>query len=109
MRMRPPQVDIRYPQFAHELIGRNARGQAYRMDLLATLKQEIGELAKVKRIVRVGGFVNSVENFTQQWLGLREIDFTEPSFILYPEYDHLLKTSNATDESLPRLQRVLRF
>lgn len=34
--------------------------------LLATLKQEIGELSKVKRIVRVGGFVNSVENFTQQ-------------------------------------------
>jgi enamine deaminase RidA (YjgF/YER057c/UK114 family) len=34
--------------------------------LLATLKQEIGDLAKVKRIVRVGGFVNSVENFTQQ-------------------------------------------
>jgi enamine deaminase RidA (YjgF/YER057c/UK114 family) len=34
--------------------------------LLATLKREIGELAKVKRIVRVGGFVNSAENFTTQ-------------------------------------------
>ena len=34
--------------------------------MLATLKNEIGDLAKVKRIVKVSGFVNSVENFTQQ-------------------------------------------
>ena len=32
--------------------------------LLATLKAEIGDLAKVKRIVRVGGFVNAVPEFT---------------------------------------------
>ncbi len=31
--------------------------------LLATLKKEIGDLAKVKRIVRVGGFVNATEDF----------------------------------------------
>jgi mono/diheme cytochrome c family protein len=33
------------------------------------------------------------ENFAGQWLGLRDIDFTEPSFLLYPEYDEMLKAS----------------
>jgi len=34
--------------------------------LLASLKQEIGDLRKVKRIVKVLGMVNSTEEFTQQ-------------------------------------------
>ena len=33
------------------------------------------------------------ENFVGQWLNLREIDATEPSHLLYPEYDHMLKVS----------------
>jgi hypothetical protein len=33
------------------------------------------------------------ENFTGQWLDLREIDFTEPDKTLYPEFDELLKLS----------------
>ena len=33
------------------------------------------------------------ENFVGQWLGLRDIDFTEPSHILYPEFDDMLKVS----------------
>jgi mono/diheme cytochrome c family protein len=33
------------------------------------------------------------ENFAGQWLGLRDIDFTEPSHILYPEFDEMLKAS----------------
>ncbi|MDX1944005.1 MAG: DUF1592 domain-containing protein [Pirellulaceae bacterium] len=40
------------------------------------------------------------ENFTGQWLGLREIDFTEPSHILYPEFDHLLKVSMIRETEL---------
>ena len=32
--------------------------------LIATLKAEIGGLSRVKRIVRVGGFVNAVDNFS---------------------------------------------
>jgi hypothetical protein len=32
-------------------------------------------------------------NFVGQWLGLRDIDFTEPSHLLYPEYDALLRVS----------------
>src|SRR5205807_7593683 len=41
-----------------------------------------------------------VENFVGQWLGLREIDATEPSHILYPEFDHLLKVSMIRETEL---------
>lgn len=34
--------------------------------LIATLKAELGELSRVKRIVRVGGFVNCTDDFTAQ-------------------------------------------
>lgn len=34
--------------------------------LIATLKAELGDLARVKRIVRVGGFVNCTDDFTRQ-------------------------------------------
>jgi hypothetical protein len=40
------------------------------------------------------------ENFVGQWLGLRQIDTTEPSHILYPEYDHLLKVSMIRETEL---------
>jgi mono/diheme cytochrome c family protein len=40
------------------------------------------------------------ENFLGQWLGLRDIDFTEPSFLLYPEFDHLLKVSMIRETEL---------
>lgn len=33
--------------------------------LIATLKNELGDLKKVRRIVRVSGFVNATENFTK--------------------------------------------
>jgi len=36
------------------------------IQLIAVLKAEVGDLAKVKRIVRVGGFVNCTDDFTQQ-------------------------------------------
>ena len=36
------------------------------LGLIATLKSEIGELSRVKRIVRVGGFVNAVDDFKEQ-------------------------------------------
>lgn len=34
--------------------------------LIATLKAEVGDLRRVKRIVRVGGFVNSPDDYTRQ-------------------------------------------
>ncbi|AZV41151.1 endoribonuclease L-PSP [Peribacillus asahii] len=36
------------------------------MNLLTVVKQEIGELSKVKRIVKILGFVNSTPDFTNQ-------------------------------------------
>jgi enamine deaminase RidA (YjgF/YER057c/UK114 family) len=44
----------------------NAAARLTTLALLATLKREIGDLGKVKRIVRVGGFVNAVESFDAQ-------------------------------------------
>jgi mono/diheme cytochrome c family protein len=40
------------------------------------------------------------ENFVGQWLGLRDLDFTEPSHLLYPEYDHMLRVSMARETEL---------
>ena len=34
--------------------------------MIAALKTEVGDLSKLKRIVRVGGFVNCTEAFTAQ-------------------------------------------
>ena len=44
----------------------NAAARQTTLALLATLQREIGSLAKVKRIVRVGGFVNAVDDFKAQ-------------------------------------------
>lgn len=46
---------------------------------------------------RAAGFT---EGFVGQWLGLREIDATEPSHLLYPEFDHLLKVSMIRETEL---------
>lgn len=43
-----------------------AAAQTCALQLLATLQAEIGDLAKVRRIVRVGGFVNCTDDFTAQ-------------------------------------------
>ncbi len=44
----------------------NAAAATTTLALLATLQREIGDLAKVKRIVRVGGFINAVDTFQGQ-------------------------------------------
>ncbi len=41
-----------------------------------------------------------VENFVGQWLGLREIDATEPSHLLYPEYDPMLRVAMVREAEL---------
>jgi mono/diheme cytochrome c family protein len=41
-----------------------------------------------------------ITNFVGQWLGLRDIDFTEPSQLLYPEFDHMLKVSMVRETNL---------
>lgn len=44
----------------------NAAARTTALGLLATLKKEIGELSKVKRVVKVSGFVNAVDDFKAQ-------------------------------------------
>jgi mono/diheme cytochrome c family protein len=60
-------------------------------------KKKLGEkdaLAKqVERMLKSPKARAFTENFVDQWLGLREIDFTIPSHLLYPEYDDLLRAS----------------
>lgn len=55
---------------------------------------------QVERMLAHAKAAAFTENFVGQWLGLREIDFTEPSHILYPEFDHLLKVSMIRETEL---------
>ncbi|MCI0462168.1 MAG: DUF1592 domain-containing protein [Gemmataceae bacterium] len=48
---------------------------------------------QVERMLKDRKAAAFTENFVGQWLGLREIDATIPSHILYPEYDEMLKHS----------------
>jgi hypothetical protein len=56
--------------------------------------------AQVERLLSHPRSAAFTENFLGQWLGLREIDSTEPSHILYPEFDHLLKVSMIRETEL---------
>ena len=49
--------------------------------------------AQVDRLLQNPKSAAFTEHFTGQWLRLREIDFTEPSMQLYPEFDDMLKVS----------------
>jgi len=62
---------------------------AHREELAApeVLRKQVERMLKDERSRQF------VENFTGQWLGLREIDFTEPDKRLYPDFDELLKVS----------------
>jgi mono/diheme cytochrome c family protein len=55
---------------------------------------------QVERLLESPKAAAFTENFAGQWLGLREIDATEPSHILYPEFDHLLKVSMIREAEL---------
>jgi len=48
---------------------------------------------QVERLLRDSRSKAFTENFTGQWLGLRDIDFTAPDGKLFPEFDELLKIS----------------
>jgi mono/diheme cytochrome c family protein len=55
---------------------------------------------QVERLLASSRAAAFTENFVGQWLGLREIDATEPNHILYPEFDHLLKVSMLREAEL---------
>ena len=48
---------------------------------------------QVERLLASPKSAQFTENFVDQWLGLREIDFTEPDRLLYPEYDDMLRAA----------------
>jgi hypothetical protein len=52
------------------------------------------------RLVRDPRSAAFVESFVGQWLGLRDLDFTEPGHILYPEYDHALRVAMQREAEL---------
>ncbi|HVC96613.1 MAG TPA: DUF1592 domain-containing protein [Pirellulales bacterium] len=56
--------------------------------------------AQVERMLDDPKAAAFTENFVGQWLGLRDIDFTEPSHILYPEFDDMLKVSMVRETEL---------
>lgn len=55
---------------------------------------------QIERMLRHPHAKRFVENFVGQWLNLREIDFTEPSVLLYPEFDDMLKASMVREPEL---------
>ncbi|OWK36081.1 DUF1592 domain-containing protein [Fimbriiglobus ruber] len=74
-----------------ELIALAARKELGRPDILR------GQVERLLKSPRAAAFT---ENFVGQWLGLRDIDFTEPSYLIYPEFDHLLKVSMVRETEL---------
>jgi cytochrome c553 len=56
--------------------------------------------AQVERMLKDPRASAFTENFVGQWLGLRDIDFTLPSHILYPEYDDMLRASMVRETEL---------
>lgn len=55
---------------------------------------------QVERMLKHPKAAAFTENFVGQWLGLREIDATEPSHLLYSEFDHMLKVSMIRETEL---------
>jgi hypothetical protein len=56
--------------------------------------------AQVERMLKSPKAEALTKNFCGQWLGLREIDFTAPNHIAYPEYDEMLKLSMVKEAEL---------
>ncbi len=55
---------------------------------------------QVERMLKHPKAEQFTNNFVGQWLALREIDATEPSHLVYPEFDHLLKVSMIRETEL---------
>lgn len=63
-------------------------------ELLAAKLTQPGVLrAQTERLLKAATLERFVTDFTDGWLNLREIEFTTPDKLLYPEYDELLLDS----------------
>ncbi|HEX7901476.1 MAG TPA: DUF1592 domain-containing protein [Planctomycetota bacterium] len=56
--------------------------------------------AQVDRMLRSPKAEALAKSFCGQWLGLRDIDFTAPSHVVYPEFDDMLKVSMVREAEL---------
>ncbi|MDA1137118.1 MAG: DUF1592 domain-containing protein [Planctomycetota bacterium] len=56
--------------------------------------------SQVERMLKDPRARSFTENFTGQWLSLRDINFTEPDPNLYPEFDELLRNSMVSETKL---------
>ncbi len=74
-----------------ELLTLAERGELGRPDVLRQ---------QVERLLRDPKAAAFTEHFVGQWLGLRDIDFTVPSHVLYPEFDEMLKVSMVKETEL---------
>ena len=74
-----------------ELLGAAERGELAKPEALRT---------HVERLLNHPKAAAFTVNFVGQWLGLRDIDFTMPSHILYPEFDEMLKVSMIRETEL---------
>jgi mono/diheme cytochrome c family protein len=74
-----------------ELLARAERGELHEPAVLR---------AEVERMLNHPKSKALTENFVGQWLGLRDINFTEPDRRLYPEFDDLLKTAMVQETHL---------
>lgn len=74
--------------------------ELWRLASTNQLRQPATLYNQVERLLNSPKAQAFVENFVGQWLGLRDIDFTEPSHILYPEFDEMLKVSMVRETEL---------
>lgn len=65
-----------------------------------TLSQPATLRAQTERLLRSAKARRFTENFTGQWLDLRQINFTTPDKKLYPEHDELLQFSMVKETEL---------
>jgi len=65
-----------------------------------TLREPAVLREQVERMLKDPKAAAFPKNFCGQWLGLREIDFTSPGHIAYPEYDEMLKLSMVKESEL---------
>ena len=56
--------------------------------------------AQVERMLKHPKAAAFAENFVGQWLGLRDIDSTMPSHLLYPDFDDMLRASMVREAEL---------
>jgi hypothetical protein len=74
-------------------------------------KKKLGEpevlRKQVERMLKSPKASAFTHNFVEQWLGLRDIDFTIPSHLLYPEFDGMLKAA-MLEESYRFFEEVLK-